>query len=231
MAETYLREDPEDVIVESGTFSGLSLVGLLLAILGAFSLIYVHFFPVAILAIVISMLVFWMAPKYQLDGLSKAIAGISIAIATTFAAWGYGNRMFQTSSDLPHAKAVAESLLSAIYKQEPERAMLLMGVPETRINAPEGGDPLEKVEQLKRSYRNDPIFHEIRNRKIEPKWQFVRLEGEFDYGPDYFYRLRYKDVAQTNPAEYFVMVHKNSIKEGPLTAAKKRGKKVLEPSD
>lgn len=230
MSETYLNAE-SDSIVDSKSFSGLSLIALVLSVVGAFSLFYSQLLPIAILAVVLGLIVLWMAPKHQFNNLSKGLALVSIAIATVFGTWGTAHRQMQTAKDLVQAKKVAEALLSAIQNQEREKALLLMGVPEINVNAPPGDDPMARVEEVKRNYSSSPAFHEIRRRATPPKWEFVRVDHEFGYGAEHYYRLRYRDVAQTVPAEYSVTVHKNTSKDGPIALARKKGKKILEPSD
>lgn len=230
MSEKYLTSESDD-IVENRSFSGLSLVSLALAILGAFSMLYTALLPFVFAAVAVALFVLSRRKSWQLNGLSRGLAYSSLVIATFFGAWGMARRQAQTAYDLVPAKALAESFLDAIYKREREKVLVMMGVPESVVNDPPGGDPLEKIEQTKRNYEHEAAFQEIRSRTIAPKWEFVRLESESAFGPDYFLRLLYRDTAQTIPAEFSVLVYKNASKDGPIAAAKKRNKKVLEASD
>ncbi len=230
MGETYLNADA-DQIVDHKSFSGLSLIALILAVVSVFSILYVHLLPVAIVAAICGSIVLKIAPSQNLSGLSKFLAVTAIVIATTCGAWGIFRRNLQTRYDLQFAKQIAEQSLEAIHNDERAKVLLLSGVPVEELDTPSKPESMEPNDGVKENYRTSRDYRVIRNRTVKPVWKFDRLEAEFSTGQSYHYKLRYTDVAQTIPASYFVMVRKDCPKEGPMSHPHKKGKKILEPSD
>lgn len=232
MTETYLHAETEE-IVDAKNFSGLSLVAVVLSLMGSFSVLYVHFLPIAIIAAIVGCAVLRIAPRYQLSGLSKLLAFVAIAIGATTGSWGVFRRSMLTNYDLQYARNLAEDYLTYLSKNEPYKAMMLQGVPADVVALPpttlKDSQP-SPVDLAKQKFESESVFREIRNRKSPAKWTYLGMSAEYAMENSHIYKLHFRDDGQTNPPAYFVYVRKDCPKAGPAAASYNKGK-VLQPSD
>ncbi|MBU6175025.1 MAG: hypothetical protein KGQ60_14535 [Planctomycetes bacterium] len=230
MTETLLGSETDE-IVDAKNFSGLSLVGLLLAIVGSFSLAYVQMLPIAILAVVIGAVVLLLAKRKELSGFSQFLGMLAIFLGAGSGALGVFSRSLATQYDVEQAKAVSAKYLENVAKWDEDVLLLLNGVTLEKADSPNKTSPESTEGKVRSKIENDPIHMEIRSRKTAPKWVYAGLDGEFpSESGGYVYKLRFIDQAQTNPPSYWVYARKNCPKGGPAQAPQNKGR-TLGPND
>ncbi len=231
----YIHAD-SDEIIDPKSFSGLSVVALILSLIGAFSILYVHFVAIGVIAVLLGLVILKLAPNYNLSFLSKLFAFVAIVVGTLSVTWGTFRRNMQTEYDLTYAKETAQLALDLARKDDTDSLLLLLGfkaeeigvVPTAEVaSGPAESTPLENA---KSTLAGSSGLRDIRQRAIEPQWLFVKLDAEYFAEGEYYYKLRYRDTAQTIPADYWVTVKKRSPKDGPAAAPQNKGKK-LGPDD
>jgi hypothetical protein len=232
MTETYLHAETEE-IVDAKNFSGLSLVAVILSLVGSFSVLYVHFLAIAIIAAIVGCVVLQIASKYQLSGFSKFLALLAIFISSTTGSWGVFRRSMETNQDVQQARVLAEKYLNYLSQNDLNKALLLQGVPADVVALPP--TTLKEMQPspadlAKQKIDTETAFREIRNRKSPAKWTYLGLNADFAMETSHLYKLLFRDDGQTNPPTYFVYVRKDCPKAGPAAAPYNKGK-VLQPSD
>jgi hypothetical protein len=218
-------------IGETRNFSGLALVGFLGSLLGCFSILYVHFVPIAIASIVAGSIVLVTAQRAQHSTFSQFLAAAAISIAATTASWGYFNRTLTLDYDIKAARETAELYLENLSSGNREKLLMLVGVPLESGDMAPGSEPKKAESPLvaaSRKIDTDPAHLEIRARKAPAKWVYVGIDAEYNSEDSHAYKLRYIDMGQTNPPSYSIFTRKSCPKGGPRVAPHNKGVKYEE---
>lgn len=216
---------------ETKNFSGLALLAFLGSLISCFSILYVHFVPIAIAAIVGGAIVLMIANRSQLSGFSRFLAAASIAIAATTVSWGYFSRAMTLDYDIRAARQTAEIYLESLSAGNQEKLLMLVGVPLESGDMSPGSEPKPSESPIvlaSKKLNTDPAHVEIRGRKSPAKWVYAGLDGEFPGDDEHTYKLRYVDEGQTNPPAYWVFARKNCPKAGPKAALRNKNVKPEE---
>ncbi|MFN7894053.1 MAG: hypothetical protein ACK5OC_27445 [Pirellula sp.] len=213
---------------EPKSFSGLALLAFLGSCVSSFSILYVHFVPIAIASIVGGAIVLSIAKRAQLSSFSQFLGAAAISIAATTASWGYFSRAMILDYDLKAARSTAELYLENLSAGNQEKLLMLVGVPlETGDMSPDGKQQSSEspLAMASRKLNTDSAHVEIRGRKSPAKWVYAGLEAEYPGEDEYTYKLRYVDEGQTNPPAYWVFARKNCPKAGPTAALRNKNVK------
>ena len=198
-----------DELVDSESFSGFSLVGLIASLVGILSLSYVHFMPFAIIGTVLGMFVLLFAKKMGLSKLSKIFAFLAVALGATCASWGLSASFLHSNYELVQARKVAELYLNALSKGDLDSVYYLVGFQHESERRPGDDAPETELRKAKNRLAVDPAHVAIQKRRGSAKWTFVSLDGEAIGTAGYSYKLKYRDDGQTNPLSYFVYARKD----------------------
>ncbi len=124
---------------EPRSFSGLALLAFLGSGVSSFSILYVHFVPIAVASIVGGAIVLSIAKRAQLSSFSQFLGAAAISIAATTASWGYFSRAMILDYDLAAARSTAELYLENLSAGNQEKLLMLVGIPlETGDMSPDG---------------------------------------------------------------------------------------------
>lgn len=202
-----------DEISDTTSFSVLSLVGVACSLVGLFSINYVQILPFAIVGALIGAVVLVTAKRFDMSLLSKIFGFLAIVVGATSASWGFSERYLATSSDIHHAKRIAEYYLESLSAKELDKVYYLVGFQFSGESGENGGGKgSPEIQRAKARLEQDAAHLEIRNRKTKAKWVYVGLEGEALGSVGYTYKLRYRDEGQTIPSEYLIYARKNCPK-------------------
>jgi hypothetical protein len=202
-----------DEISDTTSFSVLSLLGVVCSAVGLFAIGYVQVIPFAVVGMLIGAVVLITAKRQNISLLSKILGFLGIAMGATSASWGYSERYLATSSDINHAKQIAEYYLESLSAKELDKVYYLVGFQFSGEPNENGGTKeTPEIQRAKTRLENDAAHLEIRNRKTKAKWVFVGLEGEIQGSVGHTYKLRYRDEGQTIPSEYHIYARKNCPK-------------------
>jgi hypothetical protein len=202
-----------DEISDSKSFSLMSVIGFVCSAVGISSIGYSQTLPFAVVGVLIGAVTLIIANRFQLSFLSQVFAFLAVIMGATCASWGFSERLLETSSDMAHAKNIAERYVESLSAQELDKVYYLVGFQFSGDSSEKlGSVPTSDMQRAKDRLDRDLAHLEIRNRKTQPKWVFVSLDGEFPGTLGHTYRLRYRDEAQTIPSEYWLYVRKNCEK-------------------
>lgn len=221
--------DGSEILDESKPFSVLAVIAFVLSLLGALSIQFVPFIPIALAAVGLGILAKILGRKNDYNGFSMVLAVVAVSIGVLSVTSGLLARNFSTKADLEQATKLAETYLDLIHKKDFDRIALLNGTDAP----PEEFDrrkPTEQEQYLfrKRTLQMNPIYQDIASLPESPKWTFVRLDSEEDNSYFCDYRLVYRDANRTKSPLYKISIRRNQPKGGPYVHPEKRDRELTE---
>jgi hypothetical protein len=221
---TVIMTEESEGLDDSKPFSPLALVAFLLSLVSIFSILYIPITFVAFAVVVLGAFVLLRSSRHNFSSASKVLASLAIILGATSATAGFLGRSFSTAGDLKTARDVAETYLNSIYKGDFGRMALLSNI-EVPTEAFQNRTPTneEKFHYRKKNVSTEPLVQEVRARKSEPKWTFVRLESVNPTPYSCSYKLIYRDDALPVSPLYLVIVKRDSPQGGPTTSSSYRG--------
>ncbi len=221
--------DRSEILDESKPFSVLAAIAFVLSLLGALSIKFVPFIPIALAAVGLGVLAKILGRKNDYSGFSMVLAILAVSIGVLSVTSGLLARNFSTQEDLSKATKLAETYLELIHKQDFDRIALLNGT-EAPPEEFDRRQPTEKEQFLfrKKSLQMNPIYQEIAALPESPKWTFVRLDSEDDNSYFCDYRLVYRDANRAKSPLYKISVRRNQPKGGPYVHPEKRDRELTE---
>ncbi len=197
---------------DSSSFSAIALVGLLMSLVGIFSLAYVQTLPLAILGSLFGGYALLFSARFHLSFLSRVLGVLAVVVGVTVLSWGLFLRYFHTDYELVQARKVAEQYLDSLSKKDLDAVFYLVGFQFEGDKPPSFVQPETELQRAKKRLATDTAHVEIQNRRSPAKWTFVSLDGESLGTVGYTYKLKYRDDGQTNPPSYFVYARKDATR-------------------
>lgn len=221
--------DRSEILDESKPFSVLAVIAFVLSLLGALSIKFVPFIPIALAAVGLGVLAKILGRKNDYSGFSMVLAILAVSIGVLAVTSGLLARNFSTQADLSQATKLAETYLELIHKQDFDRIALLNGT-EAPPEEFDRRKPSEKEQFLfrKKTLQMNPIYQEIAALSESPKWTLVRLDSEDDNSYFCDYRLVYRDANRAKSPLYKISVRRNQPKGGPYVHPEKRDRELTE---
>lgn len=209
--EVLLSAETEE-ISDSKSFSAVALAGLLLALVGIFSIKYIQVMPLSIVGSALGIFAMLISNRARFGAVSKIIAALATLIGVTVASWGLFNRTLESRYELEQARKISQLYLDNLSQGNETMVMYLIGFQLEAAESPHSEQDSPTKRAIKR-FQTDPTHVEIRQRRSPAKWEFVSFEGEFPGSLGQTYKLTYRDVGQTNPPHYWIYARKNCAKE------------------
>jgi hypothetical protein len=211
MNETQMSQESDEV-ADSKSFSAVALVGLLLSLVGIFSINYIHTMPLSLIGTLLGAFTLWTAKRSNLSWFSRAMGFLAVVIGTSVFSWGWFERQLNTSYDLEQAKKVAQLYLDSLSKEDLETVYYLVGFQFQGTSPQTQNEELTELDRAKKRLNVDPAHVEIRSRRTPSKWVYESLEAESIGTSGYSYKLKFRDEGQTNPPSYRIYARKNATK-------------------
>jgi len=209
--EIQMSSESEEIF-DSASFSGLAFVGFVLAAIAAVSFQTKVCVPLGITGAVLGAVSLLIANRCRLSLLSKILGFLAVTLGATFSSWSISSGLVQDQVGTQQARVIALQYLEGLSQGDVEKVKNLVGV---ITDVPEPGATIKSQGKLAGTrLQNDPVHLEIQQRKGPAQWDFVSVEASVPRYDGHYYRLRYRDMGQTNPPAYLVKVRRLDENEG-----------------
>lgn len=218
------RGELEEEFLDEKVFSPMALFGLLLSLVGWFSIYSQNFLPICFIALLLGAIPLICAKAWGISNLSKALATLAVVCALFPSSWALSARYFEQKRLVDSAKEFAldyfgllqEGNIDAAYRLSTSQYTALYANEETANTAPASMyESVESNEEERAAFESRAGISHTLKRGNQAKWTFVKVSSFAVEELKSYVGLSFQDRSLPNPLTLRIML----VREPPRDQA------------